>query len=379
MHGWRIGEVAGITIEINYTWLIIFGLFFVSLSTSWFPEAHPEVSTQWHWVAGLAATLLLFGSVLAHELSHSIVARGEGLGVSRITLFVFGGVAQMENEPETPGTELRMAIAGPIMSFVLAALFGGLWYVAGRDLGLTGEVLKYLGVANGFLGVFNLLPAFPLDGGRVLRSILWKTMDSLEGATRIASTIGQVFGFALMGFGFWALFAGGTVAGIWYLALGWLLTSAAQSSYQRLQIRKSLGDVPVSRVMSSPVVTIPGQISLQEAVDEYFLQHKHSAFPVVDEDDRPEGLLELTDVKDYPAQERTTVTVEQAMEPISHEDMTVRPDDEASDAMMQMAQNGRSRLLVVDADGCLEGILSQQDIMRLVQIRAGLGGGREAA
>lgn len=379
MHGWRIGEVAGITVEINYTWLIIFGLFLVSLSTSWFPQAHPDVSATWYWLAGLAATLLLFGSVLAHELSHSIVARGEGLGVSRITLFVFGGVSQMENEPETPGTELRMAIAGPIMSFILAGLFGGLWFLAGRNLGLAGEVLKYLGIANGFLGVFNLLPAFPLDGGRVLRSVLWSTTHSLEQATRIASTVGQVFGFALMGFGFWALFAGGTVGGIWYLALGWLLTSAAQSSYQRVQIRKSLGDIPVSRVMSAPVVTIPGKITLQEAVDEYFMQYKHSAFPVIDDNDRPEGLLELSDVKEYSAAERTQTSVESAMEPISHEDMTIRPGEEAADAMMQMAQHDRSRLLVVDAEGTLEGILSQQDIMRLVQIKAGLGGGPQAA
>ncbi|MFO7947785.1 MAG: site-2 protease family protein [Armatimonadota bacterium] len=374
MHGWRIGSIGGISVEINYTWLIIFGLFFVSLSTSWFPEAHPDVAATWHWVAGFAATILLFASVLAHELSHSFVAQGSGMGVSRITLFVFGGVAQMESEPEEPGSELRMAIAGPVMSFILAALFGGLWYLAGRDLGLGGEVLKYLGIANGFLGLFNLVPAFPLDGGRVLRSIIWNATNNLEHATRIASTVGQVFGFALMGFGFWTLLAGGTVAGLWYLALGWLLTHAAQSSYRRVQIQKSLGDIPVSAVMSSPVQTIPGSITLQQAVDDYFMKHRHGAFPVVDSEGRPEGLLELSDVKDYPPQERTQVTVKEAMEPIKDGEMTVHPGDDAADAMFQMAGSGRGRLLAIDEAGNLKGILSQRDIMKLVQIRAGLGG-----
>lgn len=375
MRGWRIGTISGIAIEINYTWVIIFGLVFLFVSTDWFPRAHPDMPPIYHWVAGLIATILLFGSVLLHELSHSLVARRSGIEVSRITLFVFGGVAQMKSEPTEPLAELKMAIAGPATSIVLAGILGILWLVLRQqsDLVLAAEILYYLAIMNGFLAAFNLLPAFPLDGGRVLRSVLWYFTRDFDTSTRVATSLGQVFGFLLMGLGFWAMLGGDPIRGIWFLALGWLLAGAAQSSYQRVQMQRILGDVPVSALMSSPVVTVPAHISLEQAVRDYFMRLRHGAFPVLDYMGRLVGLLSLSQAKGHDQQQWPTLQVSQIMEPLNTEEMIVSADEEAVTAMMKMAQSGRGRLLVTDTSGELAGVISQSDILRLVRIKTGLG------
>ena len=375
MRGWRIGTIGGIVVEINYTWLIIFGLFFVSLSTGWFPEAHPNMPKVYHWLAGLIATALLFASVLLHELAHSLVGRRSGIEVSRITLFVFGGVAQMKSEPTEPLDEFKMAIAGPATSFILAGLFGALW-LALRGLPglvLTAETVRYLAYANGVLALFNLVPAFPLDGGRVLRSVIWYFTHDLEHSTRIATTMGQIFGFLLMGLGFWEFMAGGGITGIWYLALGWLLASAAQSSYQHVRMQHVLGDVPVSALMSSPAVTIPANITISQAIQDYFMRLRHGAFPVLDYMGRLVGMLSLSQVKERDQQQWPMLQVSQVMEPLNSDEMTIRPYDEAVNAMLKMAQSSRGRLLVTDATGELVGIISHSDILGLIRIKAGLG------
>ncbi len=375
MRGWRIGKIAGIIIEINYTWLIIFGLVFVSLSTKWFPEVHPQLPSIYHWIAGLVATALLFISVLLHELAHCLVARRSGIEVSRITLFVFGGIAQMKSEPTEPLSELKMAAAGPVTSLLLAVLFGFLWLFFGALSGweLAAESMKYLAFANGMLTAFNLVPAFPLDGGRVLRSILWHFSGNLRRSTQIATTLGQVFGFVLMGAGCWWLLTGALVPGMWVLALGWLLASAAQGSYQRMEMEHVLGDVPVWSLMSAPVVTLPAAMTIQQAVDQYFMSLRHGAFPVVDALDNLVGMLSLSQVKQQDQQQWLALQVRQLMEPLDTEQMTIRPDTEAVKAMMKMAQSDRGRLLVTGAAGELVGIISKTDILNLIRIKAGLG------
>lgn len=374
MRGWRIGQVRGIVLEINYTWLIIFGLFFVSLSTTWFPQAYPELAAEWYWGAGLFATLLLFASVLAHELAHSLVAKASGIEVSRITLFVFGGVAQMKSEPKSPADELKIAGAGPVMSVLLAVLFGSLWLMLRNETALVGEVLKYLALANGILAVFNMVPAFPLDGGRVLRAAIWRATGDLQRSTAIASTAGQIFGLLLMTGGFWSLLAGATVSGLWYLALGWLLMNAAQSSYQRLQMEDALGDEPVSALMSQPAATIPADVDLKTAVEDYFLSRRHAAFPVLTEEGDLAGMLSLEQVRSHDRDQWPSTRVRDVMEPVDPEEMTIDPTAQAVEALLKMAEKGRGRLMVTDSLGDLVGIISQSDILRLVRIKAGLEG-----
>ena len=375
MRGWRIGTISGIVIEINYTWLIIFGLFFFSLSTEWFPRAHPEMPPIYHWLSGLVATVLLFGSVLLHELSHSLVARHSGIEVSRITLFVFGGVAQMKSEPTEPLAELKMALAGPLTSLTLGAVFGALWLilVSLPGLVLAAETLKYLAGANGALAVFNMVPAFPLDGGRVLRSVVWYFTGDLDTSTRLATSLGQVFGFLFMGLGFWSLLRGDLGLGIWFLALGWLLAGAARASYQRVQMEHALGDVPVSALMSSPVVSLPPNMTVAQAVQDYFVRLRHAAFPVVDNLGELIGMVSLSQIKEQDRQQWPTLQVGQIMAPLNAEEMTIGPHAEAVTALMRMAQTSQGRLLVTDATGDLVGIISQSDVLGLVRIKAGLG------
>jgi Zn-dependent protease/predicted transcriptional regulator len=374
MRGWRIGSIKGITIEINYTWLVIFGLFFVSLSTAWFPEARPDEPHVYDWVAGLAATLVLFASVLLHELAHSLVAQRTGIGVSRITLFVFGGVSQLSRDPEKPATEFVMAIVGPLTSLVLGGLFAVGWIVAKQASGVTLVELgfKYLALINCILAAFNLVPAFPLDGGRVLRSVIWHFTGNLEQSTRVATTLGQIFGFGLMGLGFWMLLTGKAVSGLWFIVLGWLLAGAAQSSYVRLQMQNALGDVRVSQVMSSPAITIPSDISLEQAVHDYFLRLRHGAFPVLDKAGELVGMLSLSNVKERERGEWQNLKVDQVMEPLKPSEMTIASDAEALDAMLKMAEAHRGRLLVTGARGELVGVISQSDMVQLVSLKVGL-------
>lgn len=371
MHGWRIGRLFGINIEIHFTWLIIFGLIL-----SWVVEEiggqAPEASQANLWVTALITTLLFFLCLILHELSHSVMANHLGADVSRITLFVFGGVSQMKREPDTPPAEFKIAIVGPLTSVALGGLFCAL-YRALSALGVPPvwwTAALWVARINIALAAFNMLPGFPLDGGRVLRSILWHSWKSLDRATRFASTVGRGFGYIMIGGGF-ILVLFGALGGFWFVALGWLLSSAAASSYQQLQIRRALGDVYVHDIMSSPVETIPADATLDEAADDYFMQRRFNAFGV-EEDGSIVGMLRMKDLQQTPRDQWASTTVREAMQALDEEAMTVRSDEEAVDAIMQMARHNLGRLLVTDHSGEIIGILSHTDIQRLLRVRAGL-------
>ncbi len=373
MHGWHIGKVFGINVEINFTWLIIFGLILWTVTADILPGAAPDASTAELWSIGIITTLLFFASLLLHELAHSLMANDLGAEVSRITLFVFGGVSQMKNEPETPGAEFKIAIVGPLMSVALGGLFLGL-HVALRSLGVPRvwwSAMLWVGQINLALAIFNMLPGFPLDGGRVLRSILWNAWDSLERATRVASSIGRWFGYGMIALGFFAMLSG-TLAGLWFVALGWLLSSAAAGSYQQLQIRRTLGDVYVHDLMSSPVQTVPAHATLQHAAESYFMQARFTAFGA-ERNSEIVGLIRMQDLQDVPRDRWGSVTVEEAMQELDRDTMTINSDEEAVEAMMQMARNDLGRLLVTDQSGSIIGILSHTDIQRLIKVKGGLG------
>ncbi len=365
----RIGRLFGIDIEVNYSWFLIFAL--VTINMSFLFVSEKSVSPVSGVAAAVFASLAFFASVLLHELSHSLVARMFGIPIKKITLFIFGGVSQMTGEPKTAGAEFFMAVAGPLSSFVLGALFAGAYLAsamvgAGVPVTMTFSILAYINVV---LGVFNLAPGFPLDGGRVLRAILWKVWGDIRRATRVASRIGQGLAMLLIVYGFIEVLGQRNISGIWLVLIGWFLNNTAQSSYQHLLLERSLSDVKVSRIMAGEVVTVPPDVTLQELVDRYFMQYRFGRFPVVD-GGHLLGVVTLHDVKDTPRERWVTTTVREVATPVSP-GLTIGPEDEAVRALMQMANEDVGHLLVV-SDGDLVGLVTRADIIRLIKIKSQL-------
>src|SRR6059036_1428671 len=274
MRGFNLMNIVGIRVVIDPSWLFIFFLVVWSLATGYFPEAHPPIQGGAAWILGVVAALLLFGSVLVHELSHALLAQRAGIPVPRIRLFLFGGVSEMASEPQNPGTEVRIAAAGPLTSFALAILFY-LLSVTGLPSLINGgrQVVDYVAAINLLLGLFNLLPGFPLDGGRILRAWLWARRGELLSATRTAGRAGSFVGFALMGLGLVQLVAARNLSGIWMILIGLFLHQAAGSSYETLLFRDALSGVSVRRLMTQPVITVPEHASLDELAQNYFFRH----------------------------------------------------------------------------------------------------------
>ncbi len=374
MHGWRIGKLFGISIEIHFTWLIILGLILWMVTGDILPTEVPDASPSELWGIGLLATLLFFGSLVLHELAHSVVANRLGADVSRITLFVFGGVSQMSREPDRPKTEFLIAIVGPLTSVVLGGLFYALfyWLRAADAPRLWWVASQWVGRINLLLAAFNMLPAFPLDGGRVLRAALWAIWRSLDRATRVASGFGRGFGYTMIVFGFLLAVLGGGLSGLWLVALGWLLSSAAAASYQRLQLQQALGSIYVHDLMSSPVATIPADANLNEAAHDHFMTARFTGFGVED-DETIVGMVRMEDLQRVPREQWQFTTVRGVMRELDRDKMTINSDDEAVEALMQMAENDLGRLLVTDRAGNIIGIISHSDIVRLIKLRSGLG------
>jgi len=314
------------------------------------------------------AALLLFASLLAHELSHSIVAKRNKLPIHGISLFIFGGVAHMDKEPPSPGVEFKMAIAGPLMSFFLAFVFFGLTQ-AMYNIGFPRVALSitnYLFILNLVVGVFNLIPGFPLDGGRILRAILWQYYDDIKKATAIASGFGRAFAFLLIGLGLFSLFTGSIISGIWFIFIGFFLQEAADVSYRQVVMKKILGGLKVKKFITRNVITVPANIKLHQLVDDYFFKYRHASFPVL-EDDTLLGLVTLHDVKEVAKDRWEETSAKDIMIPLNKE-LVIKETAEAMDALAKLARNGIGRLLVIE-DSKLIGILSQRDIMRLFEFK----------
>jgi len=371
----HLGRIAGIAIELDYTWFVIYILVAVSLALAVFPSALPAAPAWMNWLLGLITAVLFFASVLAHELMHSVVARREGLDVSSISLFIFGGVSRITEEPRTPGAEARMAAAGPLTSLVLAALLYGiaLW---GRALG-WGPVftlpVSWLAMINLLLGIFNLVPGLPLDGGRLLRAAVWYSTHNLARATRIAAGIGQGFGYLLIFFG--VLFVvGGDLLGLWWVLIGWFLAQAAAGSYQQVMLQRALSGIPVERLMTRDVVSVPAGMSLADLVETHFLNRPYSAYPVQGSDGELLGVVTVGDVRAVPRERWGQVSTGEVAEPLS-EDLIISPQADSWDALLKMAAGNRARLLVTQ-DHHLVGIISQSNVMELLRTRMDLNVGR---
>jgi len=366
----RIGKIAGIDIDINVSWIIILVLLTVSLATGWFPQLYPGWSTATYWLIAFLSSLLLFVSVLLHELAHSLVARRRGLPVKSITLFIFGGVSNIEREPQSPGVEFQIAFVGPLTSLVIGAICFLLQVpLRGSNSPLEG-ILFYLAVTNILLGVFNLIPGFPLDGGRVLRSIVWRLTGNLRQATRVATLTGQVIAYLFILLGIWIFFVGDILDGIWLGFIGWFLLSAAQSANAQGMLTSVLRGVTVGEVTNPKPATVPADISLQQLVDAYFLPGG-LRYALVMQTDRLLGLITLGDIRHIPREQWGQVPVSTAMIPLSRLHV-VTPQQSLSDVLPLMAGRDVNQLPVVE-NGALVGILSRDAIVHYMEVRRSLG------
>ena len=358
----------GIPIRIHYTLWFVFILIAWSLAVGYMPHQYPGLGSVTYWAIGIASAIILFVSILIHELSHSYIAKKNGLPIGRITLFFFGGVSEMTEEPEDPGLEVRMAAAGPLMSFLIAGVLGALWYV-GEAVKAPVPVIATLGYAaliNGILGAFNLLPAFPLDGGRVFRGSIWKRSNNLVGATRTAVRVSEGLSLLMMFGGFLLIIFSDFVDGIWIIVLGWFIKSGAETSLKQTLVGEALTGVSVAEIMTRDVMSVPPEITVQQLVSDYLLVHRHGGYPVL-KDGQVLGLITLQCVRAVPKEKRDFETVQQAMIP-SERTVLVKPSVTALDAMQKMARNKVGRVLVVE-DGRLVGIATREDVVGAIQTR----------
>lgn len=368
-NAWAIGRLGGIEIRIDPSWSFIAFLiaysFFLEIDLRFDDMGTPAMIIL---AAGMA--IIFFASVLLHELAHSWVAVSRGVEVESITLFLFGGATKADLDTEEPSDELAIALVGPATSVALA---GGMWLVAvAFGSGTVGGFLVgRLGWINLALGVFNLVPGFPLDGGRVLRSLVWKRSGDIVRATRVAARGGQLVGYGLIGLGVLEiLFLGALVGGLWLIAIGWFLAQAAQASFLQLQVRRLLAEVPASKIMSDGIVEIPGHLSIRQAVDEFFLSHDYNAFPVRDGDGTM-GILTMNAIRAMPQDEWDDTTVRESAEPLS-ESCTVSPSEPLDEVVGKLMSGDLRRVVVVD-DGQVTGIISPRDLSRWLQRSQELG------
>jgi Zn-dependent protease/CBS domain-containing protein len=353
------------------SWIVIAVLVAWSLSSGFFPVHFENLSTRTYWIMGIIGAVGLFLSIIFHEMAHSLVARRFGLPMRGITLFIFGGVAEMDQEPPSPKAEFFMAVVGPMSSFFLAALF--YWgYAAGmqqRWPAMATGILMYLAAINGLLGLFNLVPAFPLDGGRILRSILWKAKGNLRWGTKVSSWIGSGFGILLIVLGVYSFLTGNFIGGLWWFLIGLFLRNAASMSYQQLLIRRALEGEKVQRFMSENPVTVPPSLSIEDLVEHYIYKYHYKMFPVV-EGGKLVGCMTTKQVKEVPREQWGLKRVGDLLSTCSPEN-TISPDADAVKALSRMSRNRASRLMVTE-DNRLVGVISLKDMLSFISSKVEL-------
>lgn len=368
--GIPLGRYFGISVRLHYSWFIVFLLITWALAASYFPHVYPHWSLASYWGIGVATSLLFFLSVLLHELAHSVVAQAAGIQIESITLFILGGVSQMAKEPEKPSVEFRMAVAGPIASLVIGGIFWGIWFaVRGVNEELTGLAF-WLGWINLVLAGFNLIPGFPLDGGRVLRATAWWRSGNLLAATRTASNIGRVFGYLLIFGGIWWIFWGNWINGLWIAFVGWFLQGAAAGSYRQLAIQDVLRGHKVRELVIMDCPTVPPGLSVEQLVHDYILALGRRCFPVA-EDGHVLGLVTVHDVKKVPREERAAKTVREIMTTFDKLKW-VRPDDELLSVFHMLTGEDINQVPVVE-DGRIVGMVARDNLLAFIRLRSELG------
>lgn len=368
---WQIGRLFGIPLRIHLSWLIIFGLVSWSLAAGYFPAAVPDLPVWSYWARAVVAAAMLFVSVILHELGHSLMARRHGVGIAGITLFVFGGVSEMKEEPRAPGQEFQIAIVGPVISLALAVIFAALAALLGRaGVGAgTLAMVGYLAWINLLLAVFNMLPAFPLDGGRVLRALLWRLRGDVVQATRWAAAAGRGLALFIVVLGVFQLFAG-NLGGLWLVLIGWFIMQAGSAGVLQASLAQALGGLRVRDVMTTDVKTIEVGASVEDLVERYLARFTYGGYPV-QRDGRVVGLVTLHELRDVPPERRPTTAVEAIMMPVRPE-LTIDADTPVIDAFRRMAA-GAGRLLVLDQQERLRGLVTLRGLAHLAHVRSALG------
>ncbi len=361
----RIGRIAGIPVGISPLWLVIVALFTWTLGANYFPEAVHGIAPATAYALGLASTLLLFASILAHEFGHALVARRRGIEVDEIDLWLLGGVSRIRGEAHTPGDELRFAIAGPAVTVVVALCFGviALLLPASTPAAIT-ALVEYQVLVNVVLFLFNMLPAFPLDGGRVLRSLLWRRSGDLRRATETAARVGRGFGYLLVALGVLELVSG-VPEGLWLALIGFFIVTAASQQAMGAQVQAVLSGVPARELMSRPVVSIPARTTVAQAVTDYVLVHRFASYPVVDEQGRAQGLLSLAQIEALSPGERERRKVIDLAE--RDPDLLIDEQDDVAKLLGRAAFARVGRAVVVDQLGRPIGLLSITDVQRALQ------------
>ena len=368
-HSVKLFDLFGFEIKVDASWLLIAGLIVWSLSTGYFPQVLPGLTQTAYVSLSVTAMLGLFGSLILHELAHSLVARRDGLGIGGITLFLFGGVAELVDEPKSAASEFRIAIAGPIMSVILAGLFGLAALATGTE-GIVGMLLAYLASINLVLAVFNLIPAFPLDGGRVLRAWLWQRSGDMLGATRKASGAGTILAFALMGFGLFSALTGGGIGGAWLVLIGFFVLNASRGAYQRLLMQDALRGRRVAELMTADPWTTPPEATLAEVADGVMLAHAVSFVPVV-RGGEVLGYLDAALMRAIPREDWATTPASTTMAQIDASCL-IAPRASAEEALTRLAQ-GPHRKLIVAEGRQVRGVLSLRDLMGHIAVVQALG------
>ena len=366
----RLGRILGIEIRLDTSWFIVFILISWSLAGHRFPTTHPGWTTWTYGAMGVVTALLFFASVVAHELAHSIVSQATGVPVRHITLFIFGGVAHISHEPRRARDEFLMALAGPLTSLAIAALFGLLWLVSPLARGPLHALAGWLAWINVSLAVFNLIPGFPLDGGRVLRAIIWSVTGNMRRATRIAAGLGRLVAYGFILWGIWQILGGNWANGVWVAFIGWFLQSAAKASYQELVS----GELPAIRTAGDVMMTvgprIPRGLTLDVVVDQIVLPGGRRCYPVV-ENGQLQGLLTLQHIKRVPREQQAITRVDEVMIPWDQL-RPVEPGDKLEKVFEQMTLENMNQVPVMK-DGLLLGMVAQERVLASLQFRAELG------
>lgn len=365
----KLGRIWGIPIGLHFSWFLIFGLVTWSLAVGYFPQEYPELVTSAYWILGAVTSILFFGSVLVHELGHALVALRNRLPVRAIKLFIFGGVAELTQEPRSAGVEFRIAIAGPLASLALATLFGGL-YLLDQHIPLLAAPSIWLARINLLLALFNLMPGFPLDGGRVLRAAIWWKTDDLRRATQVASFSGQMVAFGFITGGIFISFNGNFFNGLWLIFIGWFLQNAAASSLTQTNIQETLRGVTAAQAMHREFPRVSGLTPISQLVEEEVINGGQRSF-LVEQDGQVRGLLSLSDIRAIPERKWRFMTTQQVMKPFEGL-VKVEPTTELL-AALQLMEEARVSQLPVVADNQVLGLLSRDSIFNYLRLRSELG------
>ena len=358
-----LGRILGIPIGLDYSWFLIFGLLTWSLATSYYPAEFTNWSVAQYWIVGAVTAILMFGSVLLHELGHSVIAIHYKIPVRSITLFIFGGVAQIGAEPPSAISEFWIAIAGPVTSFALAIIFGLLQNVVGAFAPLL-ALAQYLAYINATLGLFNLIPGFPLDGGRVFRAIIWGATHNFHRATLIAANVGRIIAYLFIIVGVWQLFLGNFGNGLWIAFIGWFLETAASSQIHQQTMQDLLKGHYVRDTMRRNYTAIMSETTLEQLVNQHILGSGQRSL-VVEQGDRMVGLLTFHNVRAVPTSDWATTPAAQVMIPMEKVKW-IRPDAELTEALGEMDRDGVNQLPVMRGDQIL-GILGRDDVISLLR------------